>query len=470
MEPLDSPNVKRQEHWLPVILTGLCVAQPLLDVLSYWTQTLGGSSAIPLMLRMLVLATTVLVAFVLSDRKRAYWILGGVLVLFWVAHAAACIRVGYENPVSDLVNYVRVAQFPLYTFSLITLFRHVPRFLEVAESACTVNLFLIAGVTLVSVLTGTCMPTYFRSQIGWCGWFSLPNSQSAILGVLTVIALLSAVRCGRRLLAALCCAVGFALLFLLGTRLAYAEIFCIALGSCIYMLLTRHRDARILAVILACAVLSGLLYHQSPMYQNRQTFADSVTQQQQTADAMRDSGASSLDDLYQTYQPVMVSRFGLEAVEHAFGYTDDISILGDTRLGKILYCRMVLEELPVTSRLFGFELEATVCQGAIFDAENDFHGVYFLYGLTGLLLMIGFLLWFAGHALWCLLRNPARYFTLPVCAFGMAALILVVNAYFSASVLRRPNASVYLSISLAALYCLTARPLAEGSGREKGSP
>ena len=78
----------------------------------------------------------------------------------------ACRRVGYADPVSDLTNFIRVAQLPVYTFSLITLFRRTPRFLDVLEDACTINLYLIAAVTLVSVLTGTCMPTYAMFRIG----------------------------------------------------------------------------------------------------------------------------------------------------------------------------------------------------------------------------------------------------------------------------------------------------------------
>ena len=66
-----------------------------------------------------------------------------------------------------------------------------------------------------------------------------------------------------------------------------------------------------------------------------------------------------------------------------------------------------------------------------------------------------------------MLREPGKACTLPVCAFGMAAVILIVNAYFSASVLRRPNASFYLSAALAALYCLTVR--AGAAPREEGA-
>ena len=263
------------------------------------------------------------------------------------------------------------------------------------------------------------------------------------------------------------CVVGFALLFVLGTRLAYAEIFGIAAGVCVSMALTRQWNARALAVVLLCAALCGGLYHQSPMYRNRQAYAESVSEQQQSAGELGASEQETRDALYRKYQQVAVERFGLEKVEHAFHDSMDVSVIGDIRLTKLVYCRLLMAELPVTSRLFGFELEATRCQGAIFDAENDFHGVYYLYGLTGLVLMAGFLLYFIGRALWRMLHEPGKACTLPVCAFGMAAVILIVNAYFSASVLRRPNASFYLSAALAALYCLTMRagaaPCEEGA-------
>ena len=203
------------------------------------------------------------------------------------------------------------------------------------------------------------------------------------------------------------------------------------------------------------------------MYRNRQAYAESVSEQQQSAEDLGASEQETRDALYRKYQQVAVERFGLEKVEHAFHNSMDVSVIGDIRLTKLVYCRLLMAELPVTSRLFGFELEATRCQGAIFDAENDFHGVYYLYGLTGLVLMAGFLLYFIWRALRRMLREPGKACTLPVCAFGMAAVILIVNAYFSASVLRRPNASFYLSAALAALYCLTMRagaaPCEEGA-------
>ena len=47
-------------------------------------------------LRMLVLLGTALLAFFFSDRKKDYFVLAGVLALFWAAHALVC-RSAYRH-------------------------------------------------------------------------------------------------------------------------------------------------------------------------------------------------------------------------------------------------------------------------------------------------------------------------------------------------------------------------------------
>ena len=236
------------------------------------------------------------------------------------------------------------------------------------------------------------------------------------------------------------------------------------------MMITRCVDKRVLCAVIVFAIACGAMYHQSPMYQNRQSFSQSADLQQEDADLTVEQtphppteydwltdAQEPIDMLYREYQPLTINRFGLEPVKAAFGYTDDVEKLGDLRLCKILFCRMAMDELPFTSRLFGFELATTLYEDGIFDVENDFHGMYFLYWIVGLTLTVAYLAYFALRALYRLIRDPKHYLTLPVCAFSTSAVILVINAYFSASVLRRPNASVYLSVALAVLWLLTEK-------------
>ena len=64
MQPISSQEAARP-RWLPGVLIGLCAAQPLLDVLSFWAQTLGRGTSISLALRMLLLAAAAVLAFML---------------------------------------------------------------------------------------------------------------------------------------------------------------------------------------------------------------------------------------------------------------------------------------------------------------------------------------------------------------------------------------------------------------------
>ena len=466
---------KAARIWIWVLL----LAQPILDAVSYWAAQLELSAALTLGVRMLLLAATVVLAFFLSEKKRVWWITLSVLAAYWCAHVLACLRVGYADPMSDLTNFVRVAQLPVYTLALITLLRIAGDIPSLLEKALAASLRIIAGISLAAVLTGTNNPTYPKFHIGVSGWFALPNSQSAIYGVLTLVTVLSALRERRPWIAALRCAAGFALLYFLGTRLAFAEIFAITLVLIAAMLVTRTVDRRVLVSVIVLAILCGALYHQSPMFRNRQTFYENAEQQQVDADQTVEQtppppveydwlpdAKEPIDMLYREYQPLMINRFGLEPVKAAFGYTDDVAKLGDLRLCKILFCRMAMDELPFTSRLFGFELNTTLYEDGIFDVENDFHGMYFLYGIVGLAMIIVYLGYFAIRALIRIIRDPKTYLTLPICAYSTSALILVINAYFSASVLRRPNASVYLSVALAMLWLLT-ESAAPATGKEQ---
>jgi hypothetical protein len=123
---------------------------------------------------------------------------------------------------------------------------------------------------------------------------------------------------------------------------------------------------------------------------------------------------------------------------------------------------MVMAQLPLTSRLFGFELAETRHQQSIFDVENDFHGIYFLYGIVGLALLLGYFIYYAFKALRGLFRGDSAANKMWLLAACVSVLLLIINSYFSASVLRRPNASFYLSVSLAIVSFLT-------EGRERGS-
>ena len=144
----------------------------------------------------------------------------------------------------------------------------------------------------------------------------------------------------------------------------------------------------------------------------------------------------------------------MQRVMQTYDYTTDVSELKDARRMKIVYCTYLMEDVGTAAKLFGLELQDMVWENRTFDVENDFHGMYYLYGIIGLALFLLFLLYFAELIVRALLRNFQQYMTPEAGAFGISLCLLLLHVYCTAGVLRRPNASFYLSVVLAVIYYL----------------
>jgi hypothetical protein len=62
-----------------------------------------------------------------------------------------------------------------------------------------------------------------------------------------------------------------------------------------------------------------------------------------------------------------------------------------------------------------------------------------------------------GRAVWALRKDFSRLFTPQLAALAICAVCGLAHAYFTAGLLRRPNASIYFSLCLAAIWYITTR-------------
>ena len=149
-----------------------------------------------------------------------------------------------------------------------------------------------------------------------------------------------------------------------------------------------------------------------------------------------------------------MEKYGLARVAERYDYSTDVSDIANVRQEKWNYCVLMMEDSPVLSHLFGLELGDMTYGTENYDVENDFHGIYVLYGLVGLALLGAFFLYFFALILWVLLKDAKKYYTVQAGAWGVALVMAMLHAFATAGILRRPNASVYLSIVLAVIYYL----------------
>jgi len=475
-------NFEAKRAWLasklPYITVFLFLFQPLMDVLSFWITKMEWSNAPTLLLRFGVLGLTVLLGFVLSRRKWIYWLAAGVCTFIGLGHVYALYDYGTPaSLVSDLTNYVRVLQMPLTAMSLITFLRENEDCYKAMKQGVAGSLAIILVVEVLSVATGTDPHTYVDGR-GVLGWFNNTNSQSSILCMIVpVTAVWIYEKKGlKSLWFWLALLGGLGALFLLGTRLGLFSLVATGVGLGVSVVIIRPAHwKRALAFMLAAVLFVGL-YAWSPTSEHQDTYSSVQENRQAIIDerlaaydlkpldeagiteeeleARKALWIEALSYTYSYHADDFVEIFGMERTIAHYNYSADINVITEQRPKKLLFGELLMEDSPFSAQLFGVELERFTVGRNCYDVENDFHGVYFLYGWVGLGALLLFLLYFIWLIAKALMKNFKTYFTLEAASWGIALVCCLLHVYNTAGVLRRPNASFYLAAVLAAVYYL----------------
>ena len=176
-----------------------------------------------------------------------------------------------------------------------------------------------------------------------------------------------------------------------------------------------------------------------------------------------------MEDAYRLFLPGLMDRFGAERTMQIYDYSQNVDQVGNQRLMRLNFCRLLMEDSPDSAKWFGINrsrmaqeaLHTDVLSGkqektlTWYDPENDFHGIYYLCGGVGLGLMIAFIAYFALRALGSMCVDFKRVFSVDFAAVGISCCCAVVHCYFSASILRFNSASVYLAMLLAVMWFLS---------------
>ena len=164
-----------------------------------------------------------------------------------------------------------------------------------------------------------------------------------------------------------------------------------------------------------------------------------------------------------------MQRFGFERVFEKYNYSLVVSEITAGRQQKRNFAQMVWEDSDTLTKCFGYEYISLIMdykttdpdgnetvQQAIFDLENDFPSVFYYSGYIGFALYLAFIGYFALLIIVGLITRFNKLFTVESGMVGVTFLLALGTSQFSGNVLRRPNASIYLSVILAYIYWLTA--------------
>ena len=104
------------------------------------------------------------------------------------------------------------------------------------------------------------------------------------------------------------------------------------------------------------------------------------------------------------------------------------------------------------TKLSGFEFSKVDWPGLSMDLENDWHAIFYYYGVVGFAAYVLYMLYFLVLVMKKLYRNFQGNLTLYHFALILCFFILLGLAHFSGALLKRPNSSIYLAVLLALIH------------------
>lgn len=476
---------------LSYIALGFIILHPILDVLSYFLSEYGDNT-ISTLARFAFLLAISLVGFMVSDQKRHYYIIYGVIGIFWLLHCLNCYRIGYQSVVADTSNYLRIVSLPIYTLSLVTFFKEGKR---IRKSICigfAVNLALIILFTAIPWLSGHPVYTYEAPlEIGVMGWFGVRSAQSAIIALITPISILFAYRTKNDLFYLLTVTLTMLLLFMTGTKLTYYSILLIC-AALIFLFWINHKNKsaslRYILPLALILVLSVVFKSYSPTSQRDMRTATAQGNYQGLVEAsVKGSDTNSIGSsgargsskprpleryeevergrkvlfgvytdkkVYGTIYKDINDRFGVYNVMDIFDNTTETSILSDSRERKLYFAKLVWTEKDTLTHLLGFEYSDMIHRATNYDLENDFPAVYYFCGYIGFFFYMLYFVYFFFIVIRAFTRNLLGFLTVEVGIVGISFILALGAAQISGNVLRRPNVTGYFALIAAYLFDL----------------
>ena len=478
----NAPGWIRSGLWL----TLLFASQPALDALAFWTRNDVATPAGYIRLAILILLPAC-VLLSTKEKKRFLLFLAGAGV-FCLLHVLNSIRTGPIRLYFDLRYLANVMQMPLFTVCFMLTIRDEEKreaaLRGVAAASVLTLLFL-----LIARLSGTGNVTYGEG-LGYSGWVidENRNANSTNLIVYALFGVYLALRSDRRWLWMAVPAVIDAVFLTNGTKGCYFSIFVIFLcwtGWLLYdYAICKHPlRKQAVAVLLALSLFSGAIYHYTPRYKVTQSQTQTAVGHQGEIEAtLLEKGIDITDmspqerfdnptvkEVFEHYywiylgvKPDIIDRFGMDRVLMQYRMSTKVSSLIDARVMERNYADMIFQDSDLLTKLVGFEASELGFDG-VYDLENDWHAVYYLYGWLGFGLYMAFILYYVYRIVRKLRQDGAQALTMNNFSLGLSFVLIAGLAHFSGATLRRPNVSIWLSLVLALIYLATSLAAGEDS-------
>lgn len=462
-----------KQKWLTLIITIL----PILDIITYFFIESKISSIFTL-LRLMLMVGIFIYSFRVAKEKKYHIIFTLVVFVYTLFHMISCFYSGYMSLYEDLSNLLRIYNMPVLLFSFVMIFKNKDNYEKDVIDGIKLAFFITVISIIISWLTNTANYTYGTNiELGIIGWFFNKNSQSLILIILCFITGAYSLKKKSFYVISLIITI---FLYFNATKSAYLSLLAYLLMTIFYSFFeAKNKKKTIFSFLLLLMII--LSFEISPTYKNlngyigdqkikNETIENSninnkvpVTkppnQNNEENKIVEQSILDEYEALYRKYGiGTLIDNFGIEKVVDKYHYSTDSFELSNVRTRKKIAASLIYDEENFGSHLFGFEFtkinNMTNKSGKVetFDLENDFTALFYYLGYVGFALYVSFILYFIIKSLILLLNNFNYIFKIENIVWFVLILLLCVGAEYNGSLLRRPNANIYLALITSIAY------------------
>ena len=473
-----------RDNWLFLFV----IFQPLLDILAFWTSSEEGTAAG--YIRLLFMLIMPLHMILSSDKKKRLIAAYGVIALLAMLHVGNLFRVGYINVVSDVKNMAKIFYLPVMAVSMCAYVRDERMKMRLLRGLLA-NCFILAAVIVVSYVTGTYNPTYGYG-LGTSAWVTDQNrcTHSIILSALSMFAMYFGLNAKNKFWHYIVPAAVLIACITNGTSSCYLTCLACFAGfaffRCFAFLVRKEKidksGKRLIAYLLLLFVVAVAIYPVTPRAkitaieraaaEKRQGGLEAelialgydihnmTPEEKMNEPVVREKMAKFYTETIYGGAPGLIESFDVYRIMEAYNMTTDAGKIADVRRMKRVNARLIWEDSDFVTKLTGFEFAKVDWPGDPLDLENDWHAIFYYYGVIGFAAYAGYMLWFIYLVLRKLRNDFKGNLTLYNFCLILAFFILIGLAHFSGALLKRPNSSIYFAFILALLSFQT-RPARE---------
>lgn len=406
------------------VLTTYFIIQPIIDII---TGLMKYYFDIPVSLAMIVRFMFIIycgIYLLVSKNRKVY-----IFFLIWGIYSI--INITGNFIIKDNFSIIHQAYnlFRMFYFQVVLLFfyLYMKKHKSIDGSAFTKMGFIVGVSLIISLVTKTSFCSYdeFENCLpkGYLGYFFSANEYGSILIALLGYQIIEFTK-KRKLVNLIVLSLLVLFLSLLGTKTSIVGLFGLMLGYIIYYLVTaificpEKREYRGAVVVLFMLILLvGVNINRTPVYNN----------------------------LYDIYFGKMEEKSGLDEDELKKEVNSYLVFSGRNdfvRINKEIY-----RNAPVFNKLFGITDQGNYYDNQLVKHinERDFHDLYMIYGIVGLivemLLPVSLFIVFIKN----LFKNVKLILNDEIAILGMVMILLLMVSYMAGHSLMHPAVAFYIA-------------------------